>query len=55
MAGETKESLLKKRERGTVNFDHNISSHKSVFGDLQTVLFSYMKIFFHYYFFRKPV
>ena len=34
-------------------FHHHL--HKSVFGDLQTVLFSYMKIFFHYYVFRKPV
>lgn len=34
-------------------FHHHL--HKSVFGDLQTVLFSHMKIFSHYYVFRKPV
>ena len=47
----------KNRERGTVDFYHKISSPPThiCLGDLQTVLFSYMKIFFHYSVFRKPV
>lgn len=53
--GITFEKKKRKQEQLILITTFHRQLHKSVFGDLQAVVFSYMKIFYHDYVFRKSV